>query len=455
MPTSDEDDRSPRGTAAHGEHERSLLATPSTVSLAEKRRLLLLVRTGLTLAIGYLLLFSSDGPARPPQLIFSVVYLASNVLLAAAPLRLLNYASFDAALVIIDTAAISFALNLLPQVDADVFIFYFAIILLAAISDRLALSLLAPVVVSLAYIVYLQSRGELMLQPAVLLRVPFFLLAGTFYGFLVDRVRRGRAAALAAAQREKARTEFMSLITHDLKQPLWVAQQSAALLYDKLETRAAEERSLVAQVMVNLRRMESLAQNFLEFDRIELKGVKVLPRAASLNRVVDDLISTYRPAFELKGLHVVLELDPALPPAWIDPAQIDRALSNLLDNAVKYCSDGGQIVCRTSTDTNAAVLTIGDDGPGISPDKVDTLFTRFQNGTDAAGRRSTGLGLYISSAIIEAHGGGIALDVTAHNGAWFVIRLPLAQKRTARRAADPAESARYETTTAAVGETAA
>src|SRR5262249_20218793 len=158
------------------------------------------------------------------------------------------------------------------------------------------------------------------------------------------------------------------------------------------------------------RRMESLAHNFLELDRIELKGVKVLPRAASLNRVVDDLVSTYQPAFELRGLHLVLELDPALPAVWIDPAQIDRALSNLLDNAVKYCGDGGQIVCRTAADANTAVLTIGDDGPGISPDKAHTLFTRFQNGTDAAGRHSTGLGLYISSAIIEAHGGGIALD---------------------------------------------
>src|SRR6185369_6341410 len=231
------------GTASLAVHKE---ADPTAVAregssepgtLLEKRRLLVLVRTGLTLAIGYLLIFSSTGPSPPPALMaFVVCYLASNILIALVPARILARAGFDVGLILVDTAAISFALLLIPDANTDVFVFYFAIILLASISDRLMLSLLAPIVTSGAYLAFLVFRHGLsdVLQPAILLRLPFFLLTGTFYGFLVDRVRRGQVAVAAARQRAEARTELLSMITHDLKQPLWVASQSAALLYDQL-----------------------------------------------------------------------------------------------------------------------------------------------------------------------------------------------------------------------------
>src|SRR5262249_48283389 len=156
-----------------------------------------------------------------------------NIIIALMPARILAKAGFDVGLIIADTVLISCALLLIPDGNTDVFIFYFSIILLASISDRLLLSLLAPVVTSVAYVAFLLTRHALsdVLQPAILLRVPFFLLTGAFYGFFVDRVRRGQTAVVAARQRAQARTELLSMITHDLKQPLWVATQSASLLF--------------------------------------------------------------------------------------------------------------------------------------------------------------------------------------------------------------------------------
>ncbi len=402
-------------------------------SLTEKRRLLLLVRTGLTLAIGYLLIFSSKAPVLPPALLaFVVIYLGSNVLIAALPGRVLASAAFDVGLVLVDTAAISFALYMMPDANTDVFVFYFVIILLASISDRLSLSLFAPVVTSIAYFAFLFARYGLdeVLKPAILLRMPFFLLAGAFYGFFVDRVRRGQIAAAAAKQREAARTEFLSLITHDLKQPLWVAQQSAALLYEQLGRDNAPPQKLAAQVMVSLRRMEALTMNFLDLGRIETRGIQVFPRRAPLNQLVADLVESYQPALDLKAVAVQLELDPSLPLAWIDPPQVERAFANLLDNAVKFTPEGGRIVLRTALEEGQAVVTIGDSGPGIGSERAATLFARFQNGSDTAGRRSTGLGLYIARAIAVAHGGDIALDAQSQGGAWFRVRLPLAAPET-------------------------
>jgi signal transduction histidine kinase len=412
-----------------------------TATLLEKRRLLVLVRTGLTLAIGYLLIFSTPATPPPAMIAFVVAYIASNIIIALLPSRLLGGAGFDVVLILADTAAISFALLLIPDANTDVFVFYFTIILLASISDRLMLSLLAPIVTSGAYLAFLIARHGLhdVLQPAILLRLPFFLLTGAFYGFFVDRVRRGQLAVAAAKQRAAARTELLSLITHDLKQPLWVATQSAAMLYDQLAREGSAARELSAQVVTSLKRMEALTLNFLDLSKLEARGLKASPRQTELNRLVQDVTDAYAAPLEAKRIHLNLELSPTLPAAWVDPLQTERCLGNLLDNALKYTPPGGVVSVRTAVDGERIAVTIGDSGPGIGADREAALFARFQDGSDSAGRRSTGLGLHIAHALVEAMGGDIMLDHTQPHGAWFRLRFlaagPEAERSQQSRAA--------------------
>ena len=413
-------------------------------SLREKRRLLVLVRTGLTLAIGYLLIFSSPDAAPPPSLIaFVVLYLASNIVVALMPARILGRAGFDVGLILTDTAAISFALSLIPDANTDVFVFYFTIILLASITDRTMLSLLSPIITSGAYLAFLLARYGLqeVMQPSILLRLPFFLLTGTFYGFFVDRVRRGQIAVAAAKQRAAARTELLSTITHDLKQPLWVATESASMLYDRLAREGASGRELAAQVMVSLRRMEALTLNFLDLGKLESRGLCALPQRTSLARVVDDLLDAAAPACELKGVHLDRAPAPPLPLAWIDPMQTERCLGNLLDNAIKFTPAGGTVTVRTASDGDALIVTVGDTGPGISPEREATLFDSFQAGADTRGRRSTGLGMHIADALARSMDGSIRLDRTHPSGAWFVVRLPIAAAPAVEPAPVPTASA--------------
>jgi len=404
-------------------------------ALLEKRRLLLLVRTGLTLALGYLLIFSASSPTLPAgQVAFTICYLASNLVLALLPIRLLARAEFDIGLILTDTAAISAALLLIPDVRNDMLVFYFAIMLLASITDRVMLSVVAPLITSGAYLAFLLARDGLhdVMQPAILLRLPFFLLAGTFYGFFVERARRGQASVTAAKQRVEARGELLVMITHDLKQPLWIASQSASLLYDQLAAASTSSRELAAQVIVSLKRMESLTLNFLDMSRMESHAARVAPRRLSLNRLVDDLLLAYRPALDLKGMRAEVELAPGLPPAWIDPLPAERCLANLIDNAIKYTPAGGAITCRTAADGEWVTVTVGDNGPGISPERYATLFTRFQEAGAAGRRHSTGLGLYIAHALAQSLGGEIALDRDQPQGAWFRIRFPIARSADER-----------------------
>lgn len=398
-------------------------------SFGDKRRLLLLVRTGLTLAIGYLLLFS-DGAVHIglPVIAFVIAYIASNVVIALLPVHLLRRGGFDIGLILADTAAISFALSLIPEANTDVFVFYFTIILLASISDRVLVSLLAPVLTCGAYLAFLLARHGVdeILQPHMLLRLPFFLLTGTFYGFFVDRVRRSQIAVAAARQRAAARTELLAMITHDLKQPLWVATESATMLYERLQREGGAGRELAAQVMVSLRRMESLTLNFLDLGKLESRGLRAQSARVALTRVVEDLLAAYRPALELKGVRLVADLAPALPAAWIDALQTERCLANLLDNAIKFTPEGGTVTVRTAAEPGCVVVTVGDSGPGISAERAAHLFDSFQHGADSDGRRSTGLGLHIADALVRAMGGSLRLERGAPHGAWFAVRLPVA-----------------------------
>jgi K+-sensing histidine kinase KdpD len=178
--------------------------------------------------------------------------------------------------------------------------------------------------------------------------------------------------------------------------------------------------------MVNIRRMESLTLNFLEFARLEAGSVKVVQRAASINQVIGDMFDTARPAFELKRLTIRLDLDRNVPLAWMDPLQIERVLTNLLDNAIKYTPEDGVIFAQTSVENGRVTIRMGDSGPGIAAEKVADLFSRFQSGADTDQRKSTGLGLYIAHAIMRAHDGELAYDTERQPGAWFVARLPFA-----------------------------
>ena len=399
-------------------------ADPS--SQREKRRLLVLVRTGLTLAIGYLLVFSMPEASPPPSLIaFVVLYLASNVVVALMPARVLRRAGFDVGLILADTAAISFALSLIPDANTDVFVFYFTILLLASITDRTMLSLLSPIITSGANLAFLLARHGVqeVLQPSILLRLPFFLLTGTFYGFFVDRVRRGQIAAAAARQRAATRTELLSTITHDLKQPLWVATESAAMLYDRLAREGSASRELAAQVMVSLRRMEALTLNLLDLGKLETRGLCALPQRTSLARVVDDLLDAAAPACELKGVHLDRPPAPPLPLAWIDPMQTERCLGNLLDNAVRY-GGGARITVEDSTET--LTLHIDDNGPGIAEGELEHLFEPFRRGENSRNRITggTGLGLAIARNLARAHGGDVTLVNRPEGGLRATLTLP-------------------------------
>jgi signal transduction histidine kinase len=151
-------------------------------------------------------------------------------------------------------------------------------------------------------------------------------------------------------------------------------------------------------------------------------STRLVPQLASINRVVLDLFRLYQPAFTVKRIATGLDLDPVVPLTWGDRSQLEVGLGNILNNAVKHSPYGGLIVCRTELEGEWVRLTLGGNGPAIGAAEDRALFAPAggENGVTAR----SGVGLYVSQAIVTAHGGEIAIDRNRDTGAWFVVRLP-------------------------------
>jgi PAS domain S-box-containing protein len=239
-------------------------------------------------------------------------------------------------------------------------------------------------------------------------------------------VTEERRARRAAAELERAKSEFLSSISHELRTPLTSILGYAALLREDTEE-IAEAGDHIDVIERNARRQLRLVEDLLSIARIQAGEFEVHRCPVDLNEVVRLGVEGMRPAADEAGLR--LELDCAGPARVLgDGDRLDQVLANLLSNAVKFTPRGGRVSVRLSTTADEAVLTITDTGPGIQPQERARLFERLFRGDDVKRLQvsGAGLGLGIARSIVEAHDGTIEARTDAEcGGATFELALPL------------------------------
>jgi two-component system, OmpR family, phosphate regulon sensor histidine kinase PhoR len=232
-----------------------------------------------------------------------------------------------------------------------------------------------------------------------------------------------------AAQRIK--DDFLSIVSHELRTPLTSIQGYSQLLEARLRgERPPEESKEMAHLRVvrsQVGRMRRLVDDLLDVSRIDRRG------GVSIEPVDFDLAAELREAVgrverEHHDRQIELEAPPSLP-VHADRDRIGQVISNLLENAVKYSPDGGPIRVMAARRAGEVEVRVADAGIGIPPEHRDHVFERFYQADDDAGRRrfgGLGLGLYISRAIIDAHGGRIwaGPNVEDGTGSVFGFRIP-------------------------------
>ena len=211
-------------------------------------------------------------------------------------------------------------------------------------------------------------------------------------------------------------------LAHDLRTPLTRLRGTAELaMQDSGDP--AEARAALADCVNESDRLLHLLETLLDISAAEGGALRLNRDRFDLRRVVERAADLYREVAEEKKITVTSDL-PAAVEVHADAIRLGQAVNNLLDNALKYTPAGGQVTLAARAEPAAAVLTVADNGPGVPAGERDAIFRRLYRSDASRSQRGLGLGLSLAKAIVESHGGTIAVDDAPGGGARFTVRLP-------------------------------
>ncbi len=225
---------------------------------------------------------------------------------------------------------------------------------------------------------------------------------------------------------ERLREDFIATLTHDLRTPSLASIQTLEyFLNGKLGSLNEKQSMLLATMKKSHEDMLGLVNTLLEVYKYESGHLKLIKTPFNFEQLLEECINQVKPLAEAKNQHIekiFTNLDSA--DIVADRNEIRRVIINLLGNAVKYTPSGGQIEIRAEIDDKDLRFAVKDNGEGIFKKDIPLLFKRFSQGTQAKRSISTGLGLYLSKQIIDAHGGKIWLESDKNKGSEFFFLLP-------------------------------
>ena len=225
--------------------------------------------------------------------------------------------------------------------------------------------------------------------------------------------------------------DFINFAAHELRNPVQPIIGFSELLYSKIENQ--EHRRLLDEVILNARRLERLARVMLDVTRIENNSLILTKETVDTAKVVKDIVDSYNQNLreknvvnKSKNLEELMIIQNGVKDleVTLDKVRITQVICNILDNALSFSHEGKIKVVLNKEKRNRQnflLVRVKDTGPGIDPEILSKLFTKFASKSDMG----TGLGLFISKGIVEAHGGKIWAENNPNKGATFSFTLPI------------------------------
>lgn len=261
------------------------------------------------------------------------------------------------------------------------------------------------------------------------------------------RLQRDADAARAAAEAaNRARDQFLSTLSHELRSPLNAVYGWATML-EQGQLDQEQARRAVQIILRNVKAQVRLVDDLLDVSRVASGKLRLNVQPVDLRRVVEDAVDGIRPAADAKGIRLQSVLASPGGPVSGDPDRLQQVLWNLVSNAVKFTPKGGRVQIQLQRVNSHVELIVTDTGQGIEPAVLPYVFDRFRQG-DATSTRAhggLGLGLALVRSLVELHGGSVLAESPGGGqGATFVVKLPLMIANLAAPAAgkpDPLERA--------------
>ena len=224
---------------------------------------------------------------------------------------------------------------------------------------------------------------------------------------------------------ERLRTDLLSTISHELRTPLTLIRTSIGLLLDTDPDEPMRQR-LLRNVKQSSDRMNELVADLLDLARLRGDCMDLQLRHVDLGEIALSAATLMQVLIEERDQRLEVVVPEAATLVVGDARRLERALLNLLNNASKFSADGAVIGLRVAEESRLAIVSVRDNGPGISPEVMPRLFEQFFTTRTSLLDRSigTGLGLPIAKGIIEAHGGEMSVESTVGRGSTFTFTLP-------------------------------
>lgn len=274
-------------------------------------------------------------------------------------------------------------------------------------------------------------RGLLVVEPQNLrqLMIPEQQrLVETFTVLIANALERmalsqSEAASRLAAEREQLRNALLSALSHDLRTPLTVLFGQAEMLMLDLASEESKYVTQANQIREQTLSTIRLVSNMLDMARIQSGGLNLREEWLALDEVIGGALSSMAPS--LKGHGVTLDLPSDLVLIKGDSALLERVLTNLIENSLKYAGNSAQRGIRAWRDGDRLEMAIWDNGPGIAANDLTRIFDKFARGDKESSVPGVGLGLAICKTIVESHGGRIWAENRSEGGVAFRLSLPL------------------------------
>jgi len=221
---------------------------------------------------------------------------------------------------------------------------------------------------------------------------------------------------------DTAKSNFVATVSHDLRAPLNSIIGFASAL-EQMGPLTQKQTEFVSRITDSAQRMTNLVTALLDLARVDSRLEQVRERC-DLEDIIRNVLTDLQGQAMTKDVALNLNVEDEAQPVLGDPTQLRQAVSNLVDNAIKYSAAGQEVKVDVSMQDDNVLVRVCDNGKGIPAQDIPHIFEKFYRGKDKASKGGTGLGLTLVRSIAEAHGGWVWVESDQDKGSTFTLQLP-------------------------------
>jgi signal transduction histidine kinase len=227
----------------------------------------------------------------------------------------------------------------------------------------------------------------------------------------------------------RMKSDFVSTVSHEFKSPLTSIRQLAEMLQSGRVPSEERRQKYYDVLLEQSERLALLTDNILSLAKIEEGRAEFVFETTDISALLTKVVSSFQERVRHEGFDIELKVQGPIPTVAVDRTALSQAITNLIDNAIKYSGDSRKVVVSASVEEQFLAIAVRDFGVGIKKEDIDRVFERFFRGGDELTRtvKGSGLGLTLVKEIVEAHRGRIQVESEPGKGSVFSIRLPLPQ----------------------------